>query len=148
MNTLVLDKRPEERSSFKRGQLDKLRYASLELKGQYAVMREIASTYHDVSKKYIMPGVNEVDRLSVHVGGDGLSPAQIRFHSAQISRYADEAQKKIYELAGRRQSALRKQLEQRRGEVEELGYMIKQAGEELRQESVELEGPIFADEDR
>ena len=151
MNDLLLEKSPEERAGFKAERLGLLKAESLTLRGYYAVMREISSTYCEVSKKFIMPGVNQVDRLSVTEDSDStgdFSQAQIRDKVAQISMYAEGAQKKIGELAERRKNSLVKQLQQRRGEAEELGYMIEQAEQDADGEADDPaevdDGPAFA----
>ena len=65
---------------------------ALQLRGHYLVAGELASVYVDVSRKHIMPGVDEIDRLSV-VTGDGNSHKLARAKARAIQDYARKAQK-------------------------------------------------------
>lgn len=68
---------------------------ALKLKGHYIVAREVSLTYVEVSQKYIMPGVNTVDRLHV----TGLSTDPTLSKANEIGHYASKAASEIRELA-------------------------------------------------
>ena len=57
--------------------MDRIFLSALKLRGYYLVAQELAATYVDVSQKYIMPGVNQVDRLSL-TEADELSEFNIQ----------------------------------------------------------------------
>jgi hypothetical protein len=58
----------------------------------------MADTYVDVSVKYIIPGVNKVDRLSL-TSDTGLSEIALQDKVNAVERFAREAQKEITTLA-------------------------------------------------
>ena len=73
---------------------------ALQLRGHYLVAGELASVYVDVSRKHIMPGVNEIDGLSV-MTGDGNSHKLARAKARAIQDYARKAQVVIGEMTAR-----------------------------------------------
>jgi len=70
---------------------------ALQLRGHYIVAGELASVYVDVSRKHIMPGVNEIDRLSV-MTGDGSSYKLARAKARSIQDYAQNAQREVNKM--------------------------------------------------
>ena len=58
----------------------------------------MADTYVDVSGKYIIPGVNKVDRLSLTSDVE-LSETALRNKISAVERFAREAQNEITKLA-------------------------------------------------
>lgn len=112
----MLDHVPaEERAAFKQARMDDMMVASLKLRGYYAVMREMSGTCVEVSRKFIMPGVNQVDQLSLT---DSSSVSQ-----SQISNFAGTAQAKINELANKRKKGLQDQLMKKRAKRRRLDMM-------------------------
>lgn len=97
----LIDDTPEsERAAQKQRRMEDLLVDSLKLRGYYSVLREIAGTYVEVSRKHIIPGVNQVDRLSLtDEEGAEVSKARIQAKTKQIADFAEDAQKKINELA-------------------------------------------------
>jgi hypothetical protein len=80
--------------------------------------------YVDISRKHIMPGVNQIDRLgasNIGVGSKAVEQAKVK----AIQAYARKAQSDISALAAKRQAALRKELFDQERKFEEIGYLIK-----------------------
>jgi hypothetical protein len=100
MEGLLADAPPETREAPKQDRMEMMLIYSLTLRGYYAVMREISGTYAEVSKKYIMPGVNQVDQLSL-TDSSTVSQVQIEAKTKQIAAFAETAQQKINELANK-----------------------------------------------
>ena len=69
-------------------------------------LREISGAYVEVSKKYIMPGVNRVGQLSL-TDSSTVSQVQVEAKTKQIAAFAETAQQKINELANKVRSFLR-----------------------------------------
>jgi hypothetical protein len=92
--------------------------SALKLRGYYLVAQELAATYVDVSQKYIMPGVNQVDRLSL-TEADELSEISIQRKVKAIQDFAEGAMTKIDDLANKRKKRLQDELMVKRGEAEE-----------------------------
>ncbi len=135
LKTMLDDVPAEERAAFKQARMDDMMVASLKLRGYYAVMREISGTYVEVSRKFIMPGVNQVDQLSL-TDSSSVSQRQISAKIKQISEFAEMSQGKISELANKRKKGLQDQLMKKQGEAEEVGYMIEQASAAAEEERV------------
>ena len=68
------------------------------MRGYYLVAKAMADTYVDVSAKYIILGVNKVDRLSLTSDVE-LSETALRNKISAVERFAREAQNEITKLA-------------------------------------------------
>jgi hypothetical protein len=66
---------------------------ALQLRGHYLVAGELASVYVDVSKKHIMPGLDQIGRLASN--GEGSSQMTARAKAKAIQDYARKAQADI-----------------------------------------------------
>jgi hypothetical protein len=72
---------------------------ALQLRGHYLVAGELASVYVDVSRKHIMPGVDQIDRLATN--GEGSSRTVARAKARAIQDYARKAQAEINDKAAK-----------------------------------------------
>ena len=117
---------PEELQPKKKCQMDRIFLSALKLRGYYLVAQELAATYVDVSQKYIMPGVNQVDRLSL-TEADELSEISIQRKLKAIQDFAEGAMTKIDDLANKRKKKLQDELMVKRGEAEEAPELINGA---------------------
>jgi hypothetical protein len=65
----------------------------------------MADTYVEVSSKYIIPGVNKVDRLSLNSDVE-LSESALQNKISAVEHYSRDAQKKVSALAREVSSSL------------------------------------------
>ncbi|KAI1636452.1 hypothetical protein F4809DRAFT_609608 [Biscogniauxia mediterranea] len=72
----------------KKKKLEDLKLKALELKGYYLVVKVMADTYVEVSAKHIIPGVKEVDKLSL-LGAKNLSKKERAAKITEVGKRAE-----------------------------------------------------------
>jgi len=107
----------EDDIEYKQESLKDLKIDAQNLRIYYAVAFELAAMYTDVSRKFIMPGINMMDRLSL---SSASGQADIDAKIKQITDYTTTAHKQISDVANKRGGDLRDAFIERRGEAEEI----------------------------
>lgn len=78
--------------------MQQLGVMALQLKGNYLVAQAMADTYTEVSAKYIIPGVNKIDRLSLP-DAKKVSPEERAQRIVEVGELATQARKGVKLLA-------------------------------------------------
>ncbi|KAK4164124.1 hypothetical protein QBC43DRAFT_238193 [Cladorrhinum sp. PSN259] len=99
--------------------LAEIKVEALELKGHYLVANVMTTTYVEVSKRYIMPGVARIDRLSLLDTTPMSKEARVQ-KIEEVGQLAKEARMNISRLANARRDQYAASMSQRRGEIEEM----------------------------
>ncbi|KAI9778571.1 MAG: hypothetical protein M1816_004015 [Peltula sp. TS41687] len=96
-----------------------IKVEALQLKGYYLVAGVMTITYVEVSKRYIMPEIVRIDRLSLPDAAPMSKEA--RMHKMEeIGQLAKEARMNISHLANARRDQYAAIMYQKRGEIEEV----------------------------
>ncbi|KAI1490361.1 hypothetical protein F5X96DRAFT_679156 [Biscogniauxia mediterranea] len=106
----------------KKKKLEELKLKALELKGYYLVVKVMADTYVEVSAEHIIPGVKEVDKLSL-LGTQNLSKEERAAKITEVGIRAREAKVKVKQLANARKSEMIDAMAVDRGDIEEIGEL-------------------------
>ncbi|KAI4256826.1 MAG: hypothetical protein LQ352_001906 [Teloschistes flavicans] len=110
----------EERRTY---YLEEIRHDAFTLRASYAVAGELSGTYVQISKKHILPGVTQVNRLMLTISRDN-SGTTVAEKVKQINAYARKAQSEISAVATERRERIKDQLV-------DVGRNITDAGEKL-----------------
>ncbi|KAL8693622.1 MAG: hypothetical protein Q9218_001580 [Villophora microphyllina] len=102
-----------------------IRHDAFALRASYAVAGELSGTYVQISKKHILPGVTQVNRLMLTISRDN-SGATLADKVKQINMYARKAQSEISAVATERRERIKNQLV-------DVGRNITEAGEKLEE---------------
>ncbi|KAF8531438.1 hypothetical protein BDD12DRAFT_32772 [Trichophaea hybrida] len=98
----------------------------------YTIAGEISSTFVNVSRDFIMPGVDRVDSLSKTSAR--AEKSNISGIIQKIADYSNMAQEKIHDLAAMRRENLRKRLLDTERKFEEVGDKVLTLGSEQGKE--------------
>ena len=71
------------------------------IRGYFSVASEVARLYTDVSREYIIPGVNLVDKLGLSQVADDCGNHEMVRRNQELEQYKENAVGKIRELAGK-----------------------------------------------
>ncbi|KAI4137753.1 MAG: hypothetical protein L6R39_007118 [Caloplaca ligustica] len=110
----------EERRTY---YLKEIQHDAFSLQASYAIVSELSSTYVLISKKHVLPGVREVNRLMLHTSQDQSIPT-VEEKVKQINAFARRAQSEISSVATARRERIKRQLV-------DVERMITDAGETL-----------------
>ncbi|KAL8779421.1 MAG: hypothetical protein Q9194_001470 [Teloschistes cf. exilis] len=103
--------------------LEEIRHDAFTLRASYAVAGELSGTYVQISKKHILPGVTQVNRLMLTISQDN-SGTSLAEKVKQINTYARKAQSEFSAVATERRERIKDQLV-------DVGRNIAEAGEKL-----------------
>ena len=108
------------------------------LRRNYSVAGELSATYVQISKKHIMPGVTQVNRLMV-AGSSDISGVTVEDKVKQIITYARKPQSEISTIATQHRERVRDQLYDVERQISEAGddldaYAEYDGGEEEGEE--------------
>ncbi|KAL9589736.1 MAG: hypothetical protein Q9203_001449 [Teloschistes exilis] len=103
--------------------LEEIRHDAFTLRASYAVAGELSGTYVQISKKHILPGVTQVNRLMLTISQDN-SGTSLTEKVKQINTYARKAQSEISAVATERRERIKDRLV-------DVGRNITEAGEKL-----------------
>jgi hypothetical protein len=71
------------------------------IRGYFSVASEVARLYRDISREYIIPGVNLVDKLGLSQVVDDRGNHETVRRNQELEQYKENAVHKIRELAGK-----------------------------------------------
>ncbi|KAL8708965.1 MAG: hypothetical protein Q9225_007523, partial [Loekoesia sp. 1 TL-2023] len=117
--------------------LEEIREDAEKLRESYVAAGEFASTYVEVSEKYIWPGVKEVNRLMLQGSRDNGMDVTAKVNA--INRYARKAQSEVSKIATERREGVRNKLWDTKRPFEDLDEAIDRCGD-LIEEDDEDEG--------
>ncbi|RYP21036.1 hypothetical protein DL765_002443 [Monosporascus sp. GIB2] len=106
----------------KKKKLQDLTFKALELKGYYLVAQAMANTYVEVSKKHIIPGVNQVERLSLP-DAKSLSKEERAAKIEEVGNFAKTARREVTQVADARKRELISAMNNNRGPIEEISAL-------------------------
>ncbi|CAH0025619.1 unnamed protein product [Clonostachys rhizophaga] len=92
---------------------------ALELKARYFVANAMTTTYVEVSKRYIMPGVAQTDRLSLP-DAPNMSKEERMQKNKEVNQLAKEARLNVTRLANACRDQYVATMSEKRGEIEEM----------------------------
>lgn len=119
----ILPSAPSNASHADNNFSQEIQHDAFSLQASYAIVSELSSTYVLISKKHVLPGVREVNRLMLHTSQDQSIPT-VEEKVKQINAFARRAQSEISSVATARRERIKRQLV-------DVERMITDAGETL-----------------
>ncbi len=69
------------------------------LRGYFNIVFEVSGLYVEISRKYIMPGVNQIDKLGLTQCPDSPNSREAVLRNEDLTKYRDDAIAEIKKLA-------------------------------------------------
>ncbi|KAL9591785.1 MAG: hypothetical protein Q9179_007373 [Wetmoreana sp. 5 TL-2023] len=105
----ILPSAPSNASHADNNFSQEIQHDAFSLQASYAIVSELSSTYVLISKKHVLPGVQEVNRLMLRTSQD-QSISTVEEKVKQINVFARRAQSEISSLATARRERIKHQL--------------------------------------
>ncbi|KAE8445514.1 hypothetical protein EG329_013277 [Mollisiaceae sp. DMI_Dod_QoI] len=118
------------------------------LRGYFNIVFEVSGLYVEISRKYIMPGVNQIDKLGLTQCSDSPNSHEAVLRNEDLTKYRDDAIAEIKKLAENKQRALMARMDQRMLQIKQTtsqlppGRQIKAVEEALEGEVASARGAI------
>lgn len=105
----ILPSAPSNTSHADNNFSQEIQHDAFSLQASYAIVSELSSTYVLISKKHVLSGVREVNRLMLHTSQD-QSISTVEDKVKQINAFARRAQSEISSVATARRERIKHQL--------------------------------------